>query len=393
MLNSSPRGRWLSAFTLAFAVSATSAFGQEKRLTNAFPIDYSEEVVLRLIVRVTIGGIGYRFGVDTGASHTTFDYRLRRILRERAGSLRYLTAGGGRNQKMFAAPPAFIGSRSLPPLDEVVVDDLSTRFRSTHDNRIDGILGMDALRKLVFQIDFDRRRLVLLDGLPRDAGAPFELDAEAAVPTLLGIIAHLGASRFIVDTGFQGELAVSRDHFAALTASGNLSPGGTRPITTAAGLRNARWGILTSQFSIGGYNHRDVTLLEVPHNDHRLNVVGLDYLSRYIVTFDFPNNMMYLRPGASFNVLRPAAGLLGVRLERAGHDVIIKSVFPGSRAASFGLIAGDVLKTINGESTMVMSDAEIVRRLSGPNRKLSIKFLRVGDGQEPWMTIEDLPPR
>lgn len=385
--------RRLVAVALAFFAATAPAIAQSRRLTHEFPIEYSEEHAVRLVVPVTIGGVDYRFAIDTGATHTTFDARLQSLLGKRMRTTRFLTPGGARAQATYTAPQAFIERLPLSPLNKVTIDDVAARFQSGDSHRVDGILGMDALPKCVLHLDFDRGALSFHDAVPNNAGARVELVRGAPVPLFDAVLEGLGTRSFIIDTGFEGELAVPSADFAAVAAARQPATGATVPVFTPAGPRTSQWTVLNSRFSTGAYSHRNLVLFDVPSSDDALNLVGLDYLSRYIVTFDFQNSAIYLRPGATFSAFRPGAGLLGVRLARAGSDVVILSVRPRSRAAGFGLLANDVLKKINGEPTESMRDADIVRRLSGRGRKLFLEFLRVKDGAEPWMTIEDLPQR
>jgi hypothetical protein len=90
-------------------------------------------------------------------------------------------------------------------------------------------------------------------------------------------------------------------------------------------------------FCFGPFAHRHLYF-----GQSQSNLLGLHYLSRYIVTLDFPNQRMYLRKGKRFDQLdlRDQSGLHILRLD---GSTVVQVVDAGSPAARAGIEPRDVL--------------------------------------------------
>jgi C-terminal processing protease CtpA/Prc len=73
-------------------------------------------------------------------------------------------------------------------------------------------------------------------------------------------------------------------------------------------------------------------------------------LSRYLVTLDFPNNRIYLKPGKRIFGPDPL-DLSGLSICRDGSNVVVWNVDTASPAFVAGLKKGDQILTVNGKST------------------------------------------
>ena len=85
-------------------------------------------------------------------------------------------------------------------------------------------------------------------------------------------------------------------------------------------------------------------------------------MSRYDVLLDFPNSVLYLRPGKNFD--RPELfDLSGLLLSKGRKEVRVGAVAIGSAAANAGIEKGNVLFEIDGVKTSDLSLSAIRRRL------------------------------
>jgi predicted aspartyl protease len=346
--------------------------------------------VARLVVPVILGKTKYQFLLDTGSSSTSFDDRLRPLLRARTGVSRYWGVGGSVARRTFKAPAGAIGDAPLPQLDDVSCRDMQAMMGNDAP-RVDGILGVDALRDYVVRLDFNLRKISWLRHVPTDAGTKLPFVRSNGMPVIACSIERLGARDFVLDTGFNSQVALLTRDFNALIACGQLKPADMIAAKTSIGRFQLRVGVLEAAFVAGGHTHEGIVVGELPGNSIPLGVLGLDYLSRYVVTLDFPQNCAYLKPSGEFNTLRPLAGPRGVRLARVGDAIAAFSVLEDDAAAQW-VSPGDILVTIDTMDVQSMSDAEIIRRLMVPTRAIKLVFRRVADGRASWIVIQPRLP-
>jgi hypothetical protein len=377
---------WLCV-AVCFVESGRAAV-HEAAVLAEFDMAFDENGAARLIVDVTFAGEEYRFEIDTGSSSTEFDVHLAPILRRRDGTSFHWAPGELLTGETYMAPTGFIGSLPLPRLEGVTCRNLN-QVGIAEDQKTDGILGMDALHSYIIALDFDRGKISFLRSVPPTAGTRLQVAEAKKAPTVTALLGKGSARNFIVDTGYNCEVAVARTEFDALLARGQVSLAGTRTARTAAGLFSCRLGVLVGSLTVGGYAHSGVAIAELP--DSRLptrirrisglesidapNVLGRDYLSRYLVIFDFPHHAMYLRPGTTFRALRAPVMLAGVRLARDGDSVSILSVRAGTRAAGHAQ-PDDVLETINGTRVDGLPDSDVVRLLMDASVERTLTFRR-----------------
>jgi hypothetical protein len=128
-----------------------------------------------------------------------------------------------------------------------------------------------------------------------------------------------------------------------LLGSNVISPRENVSTTTLGGSKSSRQGKLTA-FALAGHIHHDISVGETGG----FSRVGLRYLCRYLVTFDFGRNKLYLAPGRRYRESdhRP---FLGATLRRRGGETLVVAVDKGSPAQAAGVLVDDRLIAINGQ--------------------------------------------
>jgi predicted metalloprotease with PDZ domain len=105
------------------------------------------------------------------------------------------------------------------------------------------------------------------------------------------------------------------------------------------------------------------------------STLGVAFLRRHRVTFDFPNQVLYLAPSSHFEE-EEAADMSGLHLLRLNGKTIVHSVDAGSPAEAAALQAGDVIESINGQATATLQMKEarkILRAADGAKARLSVR--------------------
>lgn len=349
-----------------------------------------------VIVPVTISGHTYRLLLDTGAGCTGVDRGHRAALGKAIGEADMKTLGGLTNVELLRVRSVKIGDiRIGRPLDICCVD--LRAFKDANGEGLDGLLGMDILRCFVVEIDFAVGKLRFRDA-PVNAGRAVQLcwddDPTIAIadrcPYVRGVLNGDIEGKFLVDTG--GTVAISglleEQIYDALFKSGNLAPIPAAPdehIFHIAGRIPMIRGRLSS-FALAGHRHLQLAFLRVPGE----SCLGLSYLSRYCVTFDFPNSTMYLRPGKAFG-RRDVFDLSGLRLVKRDSAIMCDWVRERSAGETAGVMAGDIITAIDGQPANELNLFSARRALSVEGRHV-VDLSRDGVAKRLDLHLVEPPP-
>lgn len=362
----------LKALCVLVALSSPLAISAAESKDEEFVIEVD---CPRPCLPVHIDGKQYRFIVDTGASETTFDPRLRRHLGEfRGRSFLDQKNQGGVLVDEYGPTNAFVRMAPLTEKRTVRCFDL-TSFRALDDSEYDGMVGVDFLNKYVVQFDLDGKRIRLLSKVPDDVGEPFSfVDDSTSRPVIQMRLCNNGNDidgNFLVDTGAQGGLCVRQSEFRALFNAGQISYPELFRTWNADGNEIAIRGRLSSA-RLGPFAIREVTVA----TDEHVKWIGMKCLSRFLVTIDFPGRMVYLKERKQFANQADRWDLSGMWVRRHAAQTIVDSVMPSSPGEAAGLRAGDVIESIDGVPATSLSVTKIRRIFEDPGRSVSITLRR-----------------
>lgn len=233
------------------------------------------------------------FMLDTGRPHTVLDKSLEPRLGKRLGTqLCWEPFGGGlRSEGRYHSPRLYLGDTELLTSSTVFTRDLRKVAPG-----LKGILGMDCLKHYCVQMDFARHELRFLD--PNDVdgsdlGKPFPLKILFGLLISRGDYFGTGHVWFCPDTGCVGADAVLRPGLLK-RALREQTPLMTNCGKTAQG-RNTKVvaGFATGVF--GGQTYSNLTFVKWPGAGPAGDLLGLQFLARNLVTFNFPKRTMYLK--------------------------------------------------------------------------------------------------
>jgi hypothetical protein len=248
---------------------------------------------------VVIHGREYPFLIDTGSTTSVYDTSIRSFLSEPVQSFTLHIPEGDIPLTSYSSAAARIGNYNLPTLSQVLCLDLE-RFREISGEKIYGLLGMDFLRGQVFRIDFDRGEVSFLRSAGSDSGVrmPVTFDYYSTPQAQITIPGLPGPEIFQIDTG---DFGIGDGHLRArvfdfLAERGILKLGGHVRSETLAGSGIRKVGQV-AEISLGCFRHKNLLF----SRRSRVNSLGINYWSRYVVTFDFPNGTIYLKKGRQFD--------------------------------------------------------------------------------------------
>jgi hypothetical protein len=343
------RGRLAFASVLFLLTAVTgSARAQAKEPLAPIPADLVLERFTiatdgdAIIVPVHFNGEDHPFVVDTGSTHTLIDSSLP-VGAVRSTSRFYDAEGADLGASFHDCPTASVGHLPLRCPSAVVCKDLEWLRRGL-ERPVEGILGMDFLGEHVFRVDFVRAELTFLKTVPEASGDWIPIDWKTGDYPWIPICfsAEDKGQQFIVDTGYMGRDSGSLEIVQArgLHRKGEFREIGTESYGTLGG-DSTRRVYQGKRMWAGAFAVEEPILSETTGH----SALGLGFLSRFVVTFDFPRRRLYLTKSQYFD--RPdRRNLSGLHLETKGGEIAVTLVDQGSPGAKAGIQPGDVVLQI-----------------------------------------------
>jgi hypothetical protein len=169
--------------------------------------------------------------------------------------------------------------------------------------------------------------------------------------------------------------------FDKLVGQNRLRPGAPFVSVTAAGELRGEAGKLAS-FVLGRYSHRNLRFERL-----HTSALGLRYLSRFRVTFDFPGKVAYFQKGARY--CEPeAVATSGMTLRRVAGKTVVDSIMMDGPADRVGLKPNDVLVQINGKDASSFDFFSLRQLLTSEiGRRVPVIVFRAGRRSEVEMIL------
>jgi hypothetical protein len=268
-----------------------------------------------------------------------------------------------------------------------------------------GMLGSEFLERFVVEFDYGRNLLTFIDPARfttadrRRAGTRVPMEFYDHMPQVAGSFEGIPA-RFNLDTGSRSDVSI------------------TAPFADRAGLRDRypRGVTITDGWGSGGASRSHVvratrlTLGEVDVDGPIAGLsvarrgvmadvnfdgnVGSGLLKRFVVTFDYPGEAVYLRPLREPDADTGKFDRTGIWINLTWGGMRVMDVAPGSPAATAGLAVGDVLTAIDGIPLAggTLSDARRRLKLLPVGKPVTFEYLRGGAQARTRVVPTDLVP-
>ncbi len=220
--------------------------------------------------------------VDTGGGATVLNKPLAPKLGKRLGTAVLNHWGKAITNGLYAAPKLFLGGTPLLITgDGVICGDMD--LPGGADRKYMGILGMDVLENYCIQLDFAAGKMRFLDDQHTDKSAwgkafpMVTLNDQDPRPAVAENLLGLQGSHSIIDSGFLGDGWFMRKNFQSWTNDA-VSPTNGELHWPYGRFGGEKYPL----FSLGAMNAES-------------DGIGIDFLGRHLVTFDFPNHTLYLK--------------------------------------------------------------------------------------------------
>ena len=257
-------------------------------------------------VRVTIGGRGLDFVLDSGAGRITLDSDVARELglkeygkHSAVTARRYTTA-------RTIVPEMRVGSLVMR---DVAIQEVPHGWIAEPGVKEVGLLGFDFLAELGVTIDYEHRRVTVVPDSayvpPADpATIPVDLRLGGGQPRATVALNGAIAERFIIDTGGAGAFLIF-DYFARRHPEALLDRGGgserQRSLTGIGGAFEVQPYQIES-LKLATVNFTDFVGYRVKGNAYAQNddgLLGPEFLRLFTLGFDYGNSRLYLVPNAT----------------------------------------------------------------------------------------------
>jgi hypothetical protein len=316
-------------------------------------------------VPVNIDGRNYRFDLDTGASGWVFDDSLRRLLGPVIDRVTIKAGGFSLRTDLYAMPAMRIGGMAVdssagaacaPLRESLLLDGLD----------VYGGVCTKFLRDKIFQVDFDAGKLRFVSHVPQDAGERLPLGWKDHLPYLELDLGGAGKEEFQIDTGYcsLGAGSLREALWEQLAASGGIKPLRTADaeVRTVLGARSTRHAKIDC-FRVGPFSHQGLVF---QHSER--STLGLGYLSRYVVTFDFTRSAIYLKPGREY-ARRDRHDLAEIAFVGVDGKTLVGRVGRDGAADRAGLKDRDELVEVDGVPARKMSAFGLCRLFATPGER------------------------
>jgi hypothetical protein len=258
-----------------------------------------------------------------------------------------------------------------------------------------GMIGFEVLRRFVTEIDYGRQTITFIDPdkfVARDQGTPVPFVFYNSLPQVAGVLEG-APGWFDIDTGSRVELTVTKPY----VESSGLMTRHPKGVTAVDG-----WGVggpsrsyvtRASSFDLGsvqigpivaGFSNQSRGAFSDPNFQGN---VGSALLKRFVVTFDYDHQIMYLKPlperPKDVDVFDRAGAWLN--LSSAGFKVMDLTATGPAQAA--GLKVGDEITAVDGVPAGQIGLPDLRRRLRNDPAGTQVKLNVLANGQARAVTL------
>lgn len=298
----------------------------------------------QIIIPVTFLEKDYRFLLDTGSTTTVFDVSLKDQLGRRLRSSKARASDGTIiNTEFFKIRNADFGGLCRKNI-AVATLDLSHASKIA-GRRVDGIIGMDILKDHVIRLDFQRNVVSFLRSSDNSEGKKIDLYIKNKRAYLNGKVSGVPV-RFLIDTGCVDSGYVGLLESALFEQLDVVGNGQAGQASTVAGPMDVNHRKTTlAELHIGPLEYEDALFVE-----YGKSILGQYFLSRHVVTFDFPKKKGYLKRIASID---NSSGLSFIvpgfdfTLSKNNSNVVIKSIDVNGLGYKKGFRENDIIMKVN----------------------------------------------
>lgn len=350
-------------------------------------------------VQATVNGKGpYTFIVDTGGHTLLSPHLIAEVGLKPVGEAISTGAGEGHSTTGFVH------------FDEIAIGGVRLKDQmgfateiydpSIEGIAVDGMVGFELIRRMATTIDYGRRTMTFTDparfkpGKALGVAAPFVFYDH--LPNVAGTVEGLPA-RFDIDTGSRSEVDFTSPFVKAHDLRSRFAKGTSAVVGWGVGGPARSYMVRLPALQLGPVEVRDIAagLSEakggsISDPNYEGNI-GTGLLKRFVVTFDYARQTMYLKR------IMPQPDDVGT-FDRSGLWINAKSggyeitdVAKGSTGAEAGLMVGDVITAIDDTPAVAekLADARRMFRAKPAGTRVALIVRRGTETRRVNLTLRD----
>jgi hypothetical protein len=353
-----------------------------------------------VIIPVVLNGmLPLKFILDTGVRTTILTDKALTDILNLPYARRYTFTGPGGAQTVDAYITNNV-SLDLPGVHGeghamLVLAEDYLQLKNYMGTEVHGILGYELFSRFVIKIDYERKILTLMlpeKFKPSRNYQKLPIRVEDTKPYVMAEVIQMDgteiSARLLMDSGASHALMLESTSDKRIKVPGEYlsSPVGRG----LGGVINGKIGRIES-LTIGMYNiKKPISTFPDPNsyvdtlkmgNVPRNGSIGGEILSRFTVIFDFPNEKVYLKKNKDF---RKAFhfNLSGLTIKAVGpllnmYEIVdVRKESAGDKA---GVMPGDIILNINGESSSEMKLSDVINYFNyKAGKRVSLEITRNG---------------
>ncbi|HZW52928.1 MAG TPA: aspartyl protease family protein, partial [Candidatus Elarobacter sp.] len=257
----------------------------------------------QVYVRVTIGGRGLDFTLDTGADGITLDSTVARELGLKQFGRESAFAAGRFELANAVVPEMHVGALAMR---DVAVQIIPQGWEEAPNLKDVGLLGFDFIAELGLTIDYEHKRVTAVPGTAFTAPAdpltfPLDVRIGGGAPRVPVAVNGVVGKHFILDSGGDGSFMIGdrfgRSHPEAFK---NQTPFGSPQLFQGIGGLFAVQPYKMSSVKLANLNLRDWVgyriVTKAYDADDFDGIIGSEFLRLFTVHLDYGNSRVYLVP-------------------------------------------------------------------------------------------------
>ncbi len=263
-----------------------------------------------------------------------------------------------------------------------------------------GMVGFETFRRFVTRFDYGARTITLIDPKsfdPADAGTPIPFEFADHNPEVSGEFEGI-PGKFHIDTGSRAEVTLNRP-FAERNNLRASHPGGHDVVDGwGVGGPSRAYVMRGASLKLGSVEVKGVVASAATQargafagDDYQGNIGG-GVLKRFVVTFDYAHQIMYLKPLSGPVADAGVFDRSGMWINRAQGGYKVVDVTAAGPAEAAGVKVGDLVTIIEGRpaSALAIYDARRRLRTAPPGTVIPITITRDGKALRLKLTLRDL---